>query len=83
MKALRSAVLSCKNYKVRINAALALGVPQQRSSLGSTSALTSVIEDLLEGVANAPSCVELTDFKYNDALNVQVALKHTHKRACL
>ena len=79
MKALRTALRTCKNYKVRINAAMALGAPQQRSDLGVDTALAEVAQDLIEAAAHVPSWVELTDLKYNDALNVQV---HNYTDVC-
>ena len=74
MKALRTAVRTCKNYKVRINAVMALSALQQRSDLGLDTALAEVVEDLVEATTSVPSWVELTDLKYNDALNVQVRM---------
>ena len=70
---LATVVKDCKNFKVRINAAVALAVPAKRGCYGDTQLYTSIWESLMAGLQNISEAVtDFADYKYRDSLIEQV-----------
>ena len=64
--ALCAAVEQCKNFKVRINAALALSVPKERGFYGSTDDFVRVWQSLCLGLQNAEIVMDFSEVKYRE-----------------
>ena len=69
-----SVVKDCKNFKVRINAALALGSPTLRSHYGDGKLYRHVWESLVTGLQTAEDITDFGEFRYRDQLNNQVTM---------
>ena len=72
VNALCSAVKDCKNFKVRINAALALTTPHQRCQYGDAVMYSVVWKGLIEALGTAEDISDYIDFRYRDSLTDQV-----------
>lgn len=59
-----------RNFKVRINAALALGVPEHRALYGQH--FSAVWTALLAGLDNSEHMADFTEYKHRDSLLDQV-----------
>lgn len=70
--ALCAVVKDCKNFKVRINAALALGSPSERSHYGDSRLFTFVWENLFIAFETSEDITDFAEFKYRNSLNSQV-----------
>ena len=70
--ALTSVVRECKNYKVRINAALALGVPERRASYGSTDTFARIWSSLITALQSTEAITDFAEYRYRDSLTEQV-----------
>lgn len=64
----------CKNFKVRINAAVALQTPQERADYGSVALFTSLWKYLIEAVEESRDVKELSNYKHANTLSKQVLL---------
>lgn len=73
MAVLCTGVKECKNFKVRINAALALGTPSQRQHYGTTEQFCAVWRSLLGALETAETVMDFAEYKYRDSLNGQVS----------
>ena len=60
------AVKECRNFKVRINAALALSVPKERGFYGSTDRFVDVWQSLCLGLQNAEIVSDFSEVKYRE-----------------
>ncbi|CAH1801099.1 unnamed protein product [Owenia fusiformis] len=69
-----SVVKDCKNYKVRINAALALSNIQQRSMYGDSGMFLSVWRSLIEALESTEDIHDFADYKYRDTLVDQICV---------
>lgn len=65
-------VKDCKNFKVRINAALALGSPAERSHYGDCRLFAFVWESLVIALETSEDITDFAEFKYRNNLNNQV-----------
>lgn len=72
VNALCSAVKDCKNFKVRINAALALTTPHQRCQYGDAVMYSVVWKGLIDALGTAEDISDYIDFRYRDSLTDQV-----------
>ncbi|XP_048252221.1 HEAT repeat-containing protein 6-like [Haliotis rufescens] len=72
MNALSSVVKDCKNFKVRINGALALSVPRERNAYGSSELYASVWESLIEALRSSEDISDFAEFRYRDNLTDQI-----------
>ena len=61
-----NAVKDCKNFKVRINAALALSVPMERGFYGSTDQFLAIWQSLFIGLQNAEIVTDFSEVKYRE-----------------
>uniref|UniRef100_A0A0A9Z7Z6 HEAT repeat-containing protein 6 n=3 Tax=Lygus hesperus TaxID=30085 RepID=A0A0A9Z7Z6_LYGHE len=66
LKSLCTIVISCNNFKVRMNACLALGSIKQRKVYGSLYIF--VWQSLLEGLDNAANMTDFSEFKHQHGL---------------
>ncbi|KAK3084159.1 hypothetical protein FSP39_009229 [Pinctada imbricata] len=73
-----SVVKDCKNFKVRINAAVALGAPSLRSHYGDVSLYHHVWESLVKGLQTAEEITEFGEFRYRNQLNNQICSSLLH-----
>lgn len=62
----------CKNFKVRVNAAIALRTPQHRTDYGSVEMFVSLWKYLIEAVEDSRDVKELSNYKHADTLSKQV-----------
>ena len=69
-----SAVRDCKNFKVRINAALALTTPHKRCQYGDAAMFLVVWKGLMEALETAEDISDYIDFRYRDSLTDQVCI---------
>ncbi|OWF39764.1 HEAT repeat-containing protein 6-like [Mizuhopecten yessoensis] len=76
--ALCAVVRDCKNFKVRINAALALGSPPDRDQYGTVDLFISVWEALIRGLETAEEITDFTEYKYRGNLNNQICTTIIH-----
>ncbi|XP_033748444.1 HEAT repeat-containing protein 6-like [Pecten maximus] len=76
--ALCGVVRDCKNFKVRINAALALGSPSDRDQYGDISLFLSVWEALIRGLETAEEVTDFAEYKYRGNLNNQICTTILH-----
>lgn len=65
-----------RNFKVRINAALALGVPEHRTLYGQY--YTAVWKALLAGLDNSEHMADFNEYKHRDALLDQICCSLCH-----
>lgn len=65
-----------RNFKVRINAALALGVPEQRALYGQH--FSAVWTALLAGLDNSEHMADFNEYKHRDALLDQICNSLCH-----
>ena len=72
LTSLCNVVKDCKNFKVRINAALALGSPPDRCQYGQTDVFVMVIESLIVGLQMSEQVTDLAEYRYRSNLNNQV-----------
>ncbi|CAG9863491.1 unnamed protein product [Phyllotreta striolata] len=75
-KALTELVVNFKNFKVRINAALALSVPSSRECFGNH--YYNVWTALLEALENSQNMEDLSEYIHRDHLIEQVCLSLGH-----
>ena len=71
--ALATVVRNCKNFKVRINAAMAFSVPVKRENFGSTQTFVGVWDSLLGGLQGSETVNDFMEYKYRDSLLEQVS----------
>ena len=64
----------CKNFKVRINAALALTTPHKRCQYGDAAMFLVVWKGLMEALETAEDISDYIDFRYRDSLTDQVCI---------
>ena len=77
LTALSQVVNNCNNFKVRINAALALSVPSERRHYGEVALFVTVWESLVESLKTAEDITDFAEFRYKDSLTEQVGLCRT------
>ncbi|XP_078451628.1 HEAT repeat-containing protein 6 [Lampetra fluviatilis] len=82
-KALTSVVRSCKNFKVRIKAALALSCPGSRAWFGSAPEFASVWDALLEALDKSEALRDFSDFRYSESLREQACIALLHLTSLL
>ncbi|XP_060065028.1 HEAT repeat-containing protein 6-like [Ylistrum balloti] len=76
--ALCGVVRDCKNFKVRINAALALGSPGDRDQYGDITLFLSVWEALIQSLQTAEEITDFAEYKYRGNLNNQICTTVLH-----
>ena len=65
-------VRDCKNFKVRINAAVALSSPQLRAQYGPTPGYVRVWEGMIDAFSTAEDISDFIDSRYRNTLTDQV-----------
>ena len=75
LSALSQVVNNCNNFKVRINAALALSVPSERRHYGEVALYVMVWESLVGSLKTAEDITDFAEFRYKDSLTEQVSLE--------
>ncbi|XP_076434572.1 HEAT repeat-containing protein 6-like isoform X2 [Babylonia areolata] len=78
LTALAQVVKDCKNFKVRINAALALSVPGHRCHYGQVALYVMVWRSLVEALKTADDITDFAEFRYKESLTEQVCLAALH-----
>ena len=76
--ALCSTIKDCKNFKVRINAALAFSLPAKRECYGNSLLFTQIIRCLILGLEASENVTDFAEFRYRDSLLEQVATSLLH-----
>ncbi|KAL8621513.1 hypothetical protein ACOMHN_026185 [Nucella lapillus] len=75
---LAQVVKDCKNFKVRINAALALSLPAHRQHYGDAAHYILVWTSLLDSLRTAQDITDFAEFRYKDSLTEQVCQAALH-----
>ena len=75
--ALTRMVHDCRNFKVRINAAVALEVPRERHHYGNPVLYSATWESLIKALRVSANATDFAEYKYQDNLVEQVSLMHT------
>ncbi|XP_061163365.1 HEAT repeat-containing protein 6-like [Saccostrea echinata] len=78
MVTLCAVVKDCKNFKVRINAALALGSPSERGHYGDCQLFSFVWESLVIALETSEDITDFAEFKYRNNLNNQICTSILH-----
>ena len=71
-QALCTVVRECKNFKVRINAALAFSVPANRGCYGNPDQFVFIWDSLLVALDNAGQVSDFAEYRYRDHFTEQV-----------
>ncbi|XP_068749728.1 HEAT repeat-containing protein 6-like isoform X2 [Montipora capricornis] len=74
--ALENVICDCKNFKVRINAVIALSVPPERRYYGDV--YSHVYATLIDALKNTEKVTEFSEFKYRDTLRQQLCNSLCH-----
>ncbi len=75
-QALCNVVRECKNFKVRINAALAFSVPANRGCYGVAQQFVFIWDSLLVALTNAEQVSDFAEYRYRDSFTEQVGFTH-------
>lgn len=78
-----SVVEGCTNFKVRINAALALGSASVRTHYGSVSLFLKVWNSLVLGLVSTNKVTDFSEFKHRDTLIGQICCTILHLASLL
>ncbi|KAL4223144.1 HEAT repeat-containing protein 6 [Mactra antiquata] len=78
LRVLCTVVKDCKNFKVRINAAMALSSPQYRELYGDTITYCNVWSGVVDAFNTAEEIDEFVNFKYRDNLVEQLCVASLH-----
>ncbi|XP_077996052.1 HEAT repeat-containing protein 6-like [Glandiceps talaboti] len=70
--ALLGVVADCKNFKVRINAALALAIPTSREKFGTVDQFCKVWKCLVDALEGTEEVTDFSEFKYRENLRDQL-----------
>ncbi|XP_052802166.1 HEAT repeat-containing protein 6-like [Mya arenaria] len=73
-----SVITDCKNFKVRINAAIGLSAPELRAQYGNQACYCRVWEGVIVAFGTAENIAEFIDFKYRDNLVEQLCMTTFH-----
>jgi len=73
LEVLCTVITDCKNFKVRINAAVGLSAPQTRAQFGDVTTYCKVWDGITAAFGTAENIAEFIDFKYRDNLVEQVS----------
>ncbi|XP_022108453.1 HEAT repeat-containing protein 6-like [Acanthaster planci] len=76
--ALTDVVRDCKNFKVRINAALALSIPTCRRCYGNTDRFCLVWSSIVHALEVIDQVADVSELKYKDTLRDQLCQTLTH-----
>ncbi|XP_078681008.1 HEAT repeat-containing protein 6-like [Branchiostoma floridae x Branchiostoma belcheri] len=76
--ALQEAIKDCKNFKVRINATLALTVPTNREHFGSKEQFCELWGCLADALVGTERVEDFSEFKYRDTLREQLCCSLVH-----
>nr|XP_054773307.1 HEAT repeat-containing protein 6-like [Lytechinus pictus] len=77
-RSLIKVITECKNFKVRINGALALSIPSKRLDYGSVDQFTEVWSCLVQAMAVIGQVSEISELKYRDTLRDQLCQTIIH-----
>ena len=72
-QALCTVVRECKNFKVRINAALAFSVPANRGCYGNPDQFVFIWDSLLVALDNAGQVSDFAEYRYRDHFTEQAS----------
>ncbi|XP_036369378.1 HEAT repeat-containing protein 6 isoform X2 [Octopus sinensis] len=75
---LSNTVQNCSNFKVRINAALALGTPTRREQYGQASVFANVWNALILGLISTNKVTDFSEFRHRDTLIGQICTTILH-----
>ncbi|XP_041455848.1 HEAT repeat-containing protein 6-like [Lytechinus variegatus] len=77
-RSLIKVITECKNFKVRINGALALSIPSKRLDYGSVDQFIEVWSCLVQAMAVIGQVSEISELKYRDTLRDQLCQTIIH-----
>ncbi|GAB1610459.1 HEAT repeat-containing protein 6-like [Argonauta hians] len=75
---LTSIVQNCTNFKVRINAALALGTPTMRQQYGQPPVFATIWNGLVVGLISTNKVTDFCEFRHRDTLIGQICSTILH-----
>lgn len=73
--ALLEALADCKNFKVRISAAVALASLRKRSKYGDGEMFIKVWVETLKALETSDELTDFTEFKHKENLQEQVSIR--------
>ncbi|XP_052270212.1 HEAT repeat-containing protein 6-like isoform X2 [Dreissena polymorpha] len=73
-----SVIRDCKNFKVRINAAIGLSSPRKRAQYGAPATYCRVWVGIIEAFETAEDIADYIDFRYRDNLIEQICIAVFH-----
>lgn len=76
--ALENVICDCKNFKVRINAVLALSVPPERRYYGDVAVYCHVYATMIDALKSTENVTDFSEFKYRDTLRQQLCNSLCH-----
>ncbi|XP_070572306.1 HEAT repeat-containing protein 6-like isoform X2 [Ptychodera flava] len=76
--ALLAVVTDCKNFKVRINAGLALAIPTSREKFGDVSQYCKIWKCLVDALEASEKVTDFSEFKYRENLRDQLCSTLSH-----
>ncbi|XP_033102281.1 HEAT repeat-containing protein 6-like [Anneissia japonica] len=77
-KAISNIILDCKNFKVRINGALALCSPMTRHCYGNQKQFTDLVTCVVEGLEKSGKVEAASELKYRETLTHQLCQTLCH-----
>ncbi|XP_072043611.1 HEAT repeat-containing protein 6-like isoform X2 [Amphiura filiformis] len=77
-RALTGVIRDCKNFKVRINGALALSIPDRRCCYGDTEQFCMIWGSLTHALEVIDQIADVSELKYRDTLRDQICMTMIH-----
>ncbi|CAH3110839.1 unnamed protein product [Porites lobata] len=75
---LENVICNCKNFKVRINAVLALSVPAERRYYGDVAVYCHLYATLIDALKSTENVTDFSEFKYRDTLRRELCNSLCH-----
>ncbi|KAM7426513.1 hypothetical protein ABFA07_022212 [Porites harrisoni] len=75
---LENVICNCKNFKVRINAVLALSVPAERRYYGDIAVYCHLYATLIDALKSTENVTDFSEFKYRDTLRRELCNSLCH-----
>jgi hypothetical protein len=77
-QALCQSLLQCKNFKVRINACLAISTPEREDQYGDKKQLHTIVKSITDAWDICQEKTDYNELKYNHQLEHQVRKYQKH-----
>ena len=78
LTALAQALRDCKNFKVRIGAAVALSTLKERVNYGTTDQYFEILSMVVEALQSSEELSDFTEFKFKDTLQEKICILLCH-----